>query len=142
MSIATEVKRSKDILQKGGVILYPTDTVWGLGCNATDEKAVQKIVSLKKREPSKGMLILLSSLRQVAKYADIPDAAYAVAKNYKNPLTIIYPNARLLAPSLTAEDGSIAIRIVKDEFCSALINSIKAPLVSTSRQHKRHTLAA
>ena len=134
------------VLRDGGIIVYPTDTVWGIGCDATNAEAVQRIYQLKQREDSKSMLVLLDSPAKLNYYiADIPDAAWALLEATEDqspitndqspiakPLTIIYPNARNLAPNLIAEDGSIGIRITSDPFSKALCAQLKHPIVSTS----------
>ena len=128
------------VLLDGGIIVYPTDTVWGIGCDATNAEAVQRIYQLKQREDSKSMLILLDSPAKLNYYiADIPDAAWQLLDccndandEMMKPLTIIYPNARNLAPNLIAEDGSIGIRITSDPFSKALCAQLKHPIVSTS----------
>ena len=134
------------VLRNGGIIVYPTDTVWGIGCDATNEEAVKRIYALKQREDSKSMLVLLDSPAKLNYYiADIPDTAWALLDavrdteipEYKDtedtkPLTIIYPNARNMAPNLIAEDGSIGIRITNEPFSKALCAQLRHPLVSTS----------
>ena len=134
------------VLRDGGIIVYPTDTVWGIGCDATNAEAIQRIYQLKQREDSKSMLVLLDSPAKLNYYiADIPDAAWALLEATEEqspmtndqspiakPLTIIYPNARNLAPNLIAEDGSIGIRITSDPFSKALCAQLKHPIVSTS----------
>ena len=127
-----EVKMSTQILHKGGIILYPTDTIWGIGCDATNEIAVKRLFEIKKRPAAKAMVILVSEASQIEFYADVPEVAHDLVEYAESPLTIIYPNARRLAPSLISEDGTIAIRVVKDEFCKRIINNLRKPLVSTS----------
>lgn len=120
-------------LKNGGIILYPTDTIWGIGCDATDETACQKIMELKNRSTEKSFIILVDSFKMVEKYIpDFPEVCYDLADFAVKPLTIIYPNAKGLAPSILAQDGSIGIRITKDPICLKLIQSIKKPIVSTS----------
>lgn len=121
------------VLKKGGIILYPTDTVWGIGCVATNEKAVQKIYALKKRQLDKSMIILLSRETDILQYSnqDYPKI-FDYIKDANNPVTIIYKNAKNLAKNLVSTDGSIGIRIVKDKFCKTLIELLGKPLVSTS----------
>ncbi len=119
-------------MQKGGTILYPTDTIWGIGCDATNEDAVKKVFEIKKRPTSKAMIVLVSEISQLDTYADIPEVAWDLVEYAENPLTIIYPGAKRLASSLISEDGTIAIRVVKDEFCKMIINTMRKPLVSTS----------
>ena len=140
------------VLREGGVIVYPTDTVWGIGCDATNAEAVKKIYALKQREDSKSMLVLLDSPAKLNYYiADIPDSAWALLEvadtdgNEENdevkPLTIIYPNARNLAPNLVAEDGSIGIRITGEPFSKALCEQLRHPIVSTSANISGHPTA-
>lgn len=127
------------VLRSGGVIVYPTDTVWGIGCDATNAEAVAKIYALKKREDSKSMLVLLDSPAKLDYYVDVPEAAEQLLavndcspEEALRPLTIIYPNARHLASNLIAEDGSIGIRITREPFSQALCAQLKHPIVSTS----------
>ena len=128
-----EIKKCVEVLKKGGTILYPTDTIWGIGCDATNEKAVKKIYHLKKRIESKSLIILLADLKGISKYIKIfPGIARDLMKNVERPLTIIYPNAQNLAKNVIAEDNSIAIRIVKNEFCKSLIRAFGKPIVSSS----------
>jgi L-threonylcarbamoyladenylate synthase len=127
-----EVKKSVGILSKGGTILYPTDTIWGIGCDATNELAVKKIFEIKKRPSSKAMVILVAEVSQLEFYAQVPEVAWDMVEYAENPLTIVYPGAKGIARALISEDGTIAIRVVKDEFCKMLINTLRKPLVSTS----------
>lgn len=121
------------ILSMGGVILYPTDTLWGIGCDATDFKAVERVYSIKLRSETKSMIILLDDELKLEFYVEkVPAIAYDLIRQYKNPLTIIYPKAKNVAKNVIASDGSIGIRIVKDEFCKRLINLFGKPIVSTS----------
>lgn len=133
------------VLRQGGIIVYPTDTVWGIGCDATNPKAVARIYALKKREDSKSMLVLLDSAAKLDYYVDVPESAEMLLQTAcdedstsqsdsspAKPLTIIYPNARHLAPNLIAEDGSVGIRITKEPFSNALCAQLKRPIVSTS----------
>lgn len=120
-------------LKAGGVILYPTDTIWGLGCDATNESAVAKIFELKKRPAEKSMIVLLTEEKDVLKYVAATDlAVFDYLETQQRPTTVIYDNAIGLAGNLIAEDGSIAIRIIKDPFCRQLIKRFRKPLVSTS----------
>ena len=127
------------VLRSGGIIVYPTDTVWGIGCDATNAEAVAKIYALKHREDSKSMLVLLDSPAKLDYYVDVPEAAEQLLainecppEEALRPLTIIYPNARHLASNLIAEDGSIGIRITREPFSQALCAQLKHPIVSTS----------
>jgi L-threonylcarbamoyladenylate synthase len=128
-----EVEKALEVIRNGGVILYPTDTIWGLGCDATNDKAVQKVYGIKKRADSKSMLILLDSEGRLPSYVkEIPGVAWELIEVADSPLTIIYPGAKNIASSLIADDGSVGIRITTDPFCRELINRLKKPLVSTS----------
>ncbi|MEO6882968.1 MAG: L-threonylcarbamoyladenylate synthase [Bacteroidia bacterium] len=120
-------------LKSGGTILYPTDTIWGIGCDATNKKAVEKIFFVKKRNESKSLIVLLDRPENLNKYIlDVPALAWDLIEFTEKPLTIIYPKARGFAPNVLAEDGSIGIRITKDDFCRKLIQRLGKPIVSTS----------
>lgn len=122
-----------DTLNKGGIILYPTDTIWGLGCDATNEESCQKIINLKHRSAEKSFIILVDGFPMLEKIIpEFPVVCYDLIDLSTKPLTIIYPNAKGLAPSILAEDGSVGIRITKDPICLKLIRSMRKPLVSTS----------
>ena len=128
-----EIKNCVEVLRSGGTILNPTDTIWGIGCDATNASAVDKVYFLKKRMESKSLIILLDDPGKLPEYAEnIPEIAWDLLKNIDTPLTIIYPNAKNLAKNVIAGDNSIAIRIVKDEFCKKLIEAFGKPVVSTS----------
>lgn len=127
-----DIKAALDLLLKGGIILYPTDTIWGIGCDATNEKAVERIYEIKKRVDKEGMLVLLDSPDRLTQYVEVPDVAWELIDVADKPLTIIYPGARNLAANLLGSDGSVGIRIVKDSFCIKLIQQFKRPVVSTS----------
>ncbi len=133
MTDRDDIARAMDVLRKGGVILYPTDTIWGLGCDACNESAVRKIYSIKKRNDSKSMLVLLDDKEKLYKYLRIvPEIALELIEVSDKSLTIIYPEGRNMAPSILADDGSIGIRITSDNFCQELIRKLGNPLVSTS----------
>ncbi|WP_026915495.1 L-threonylcarbamoyladenylate synthase [Christiangramia portivictoriae] len=128
-----EVRNCIDVLKKGGIILYPTDTVWGIGCDATNANAVDKIFQLKKREESKALICLVSNFKMLEQYVeDVPETAYDILKYAKKPTTIIYDKPVHIAENLVSEDDSLGIRVVRDTFCSDLIKKLKRPLVSTS----------
>lgn len=121
------------VLQEGGLILYPTDTVWGIGCDATNEAAVEKIYTLKQRPDNKAMIVLLADEREVLKYVAAPDLqVFDYLETTVRPTTVIYENALGFAENLIGTDGSIAIRICKEEFCKHLIKRFRKPIVSTS----------
>ncbi|MEI7492210.1 MAG: L-threonylcarbamoyladenylate synthase [Bacteroidota bacterium] len=120
-------------LNSGGSILYPTDTIWGIGCDATREDAVRKIYRIKKRMSSKSLILLLDSPNKLSLYVEsVPLITWDLLKNVTSPLTIIYPRGRNLAPNVLAEDGSVAIRIADHEFCREMIRQFGKPIVSTS----------
>ena len=128
-----EVAKAFKIIQDGGIILYPTDTIWGIGCDATNTDAVQKIYRLKQRDEAKSMIILLDNDNKLQSYvAEVPDVAYDLIEFAENPLTLVMPGAKNISPALINKDGSIAIRIVKNDFCEQLIQRLRKPLVSTS----------
>jgi len=128
-----EVQLSVDFLKKGKVILYPTDTIWGIGCDATQAKPVDRIYRLKQRYESKSMIILLDHPDKLATYVKrVPLIAYDLIERYQEPLTIIYQNAVNVAKNVVAEDGTVAIRIVRDDFCRKMIALLNKPVVSTS----------
>ncbi len=128
-----EIDYSINILTKGGIILYPTDTVWGIGCDATNQSPVSRIYKLKKRAETKSMIILVNDIDMLKEYvSNIPETVLDLIKYFEQPTTIIYPGIRNIAKSLISRDGSSAIRIVKDEFCKQLITLFGKPIVSTS----------
>lgn len=128
-----DIERSIEMLKKGGTILYPTDTIWGIGCDATNSKAVEKVYSIKQRTESKSLIVLVDTFEKIADYVEkVPDVAYDLFKNMDTPVTIIYSGARNLAPNVIAADGTIAIRVVNDEFCQQLIGRFGKPIVSSS----------
>lgn len=123
------------VLREGGVILYPTDTVWGIGCDATNEAAVQRIFEIKHRADSKSMLVLLDGAGKLQGYVErVPDTAWTLLEvsEGQKPMTIIYPKAKNLAHNLLAEDGSVGIRITQEPFSRALCEQLRRPVVSTS----------
>jgi L-threonylcarbamoyladenylate synthase len=128
-----DIRNCVKILREGGIILYPTDTIWGLGCDATNQSAVEKIFSIKERHESKSLIILVNSTNMLERYVrEIPDAASQITAVSDQPITIIYPGCKNLAPSVIAEDSSAGIRITGDDFCAELITRFRKPLVSTS----------
>ena len=128
-----DLKQAVEILKNGGVILYPTDTIWGIGCDATNPEAVARIYRIKKREDSKSMLVLMENPALLERYVDdVPEVAWDLVEITTTPLTVIYPGAKNLSPNLIAEDGSIGIRFTKEEFTSKLLQRFRRPIVSTS----------
>jgi len=120
------------ILKSGGTILYPTDTIWGIGCDATNIDAINKIFEIKKREKNKSMIILVENEKRLQDLVDVPEMAWEIIDLSEKPVTIVYENPRGLPKELLAEDGSIGIRLVKNDFCKKLITKLNKPLVSTS----------
>ncbi|WPU95859.1 L-threonylcarbamoyladenylate synthase [Mucilaginibacter sabulilitoris] len=128
-----EVAKALKVLQEGGIILYPTDTIWGIGCDATNTEAVQKIYRLKQRDEAKSMIILLDTENKLESYvSDVNPLAYDLIEYAENPLTLVMPGAKNVSPALIAVDGSIAIRVTGNQFCQQLIQRLRKPLVSTS----------
>jgi L-threonylcarbamoyladenylate synthase len=128
-----EVKNALDVINQGGIILYPTDTIWGLGCDATNTEAIQKIYALKQRAQEKSMIILLDTENKLESYIrDVPAIAYDLIEFAENPLTLVMPGAKNLSPDLIAADGSVGVRVSKHPFCQQLIQRLRKPLVSTS----------
>ena len=119
-------------LKSGGTILYPTDTIWGIGCDATNIDAIEKIFEIKKREKTKSMIILVESEKRLQDLVDVPEMAWEIMDLSEKPVTIIYDHPRNLPKELLAEDGSIGIRLVKNDFLKKLISKLNKPLVSTS----------
>lgn len=129
----TDLMEAVRVMQEGGIVLYPTDTVWGIGCDARNSEAVKRIYALKQREDSKSMLCLLDSAAKLQGYVqDIPDMAWELLDMVTEPTTIIYDHAKNIAPNLVAEDGSIGIRITTEAFSKAMCERLHAPVVSTS----------
>lgn len=130
-----DLQQALCVLREGGVILYPTDTVWGIGCDATNADAVARVYEIKKRVDSKAMLVLLDGAGKLQGYVDkVPETAWMLleATEGQRPMTIIYPSARNLASNLLAEDGSLGIRITQEVFSKALCEQLRRPIVSTS----------
>lgn len=128
-----DIKKACEVLKKGGIILYPTDTIWGIGCDATNEEAVRRIYALKQRDDSKSMLVLMDNPAKLQTYVkEVPDIAWDLIELTDKPLTIIYDGAKNLATNLIAEDGSIGIRITAEAFSMELCRQFRKPIVSTS----------
>jgi L-threonylcarbamoyladenylate synthase len=127
-----EIEQSAKILMQSGIILYPTDTIWGIGCLATDAIAIQKIKKLKNRPPEKSMIILVESEKRLQDLVQVPEVVWDIIDLEIKPITIVYDNPKGVDKSLIASDNTLAIRLTKDLFCRDLIRKINAPLVSTS----------
>ena len=128
-----DLKKACEVLRKGGVILYPTDTIWGIGCDATNEEAVKRVYEIKRRSDSKSMLMLLNSPNLLPLFIDdLPEIAFDLINNSDKPLTIIYSGAKNLANNLITPDGTVGIRITEEEFSQNLCRQFGKPVVSTS----------
>ncbi len=129
----TEIQNALEVLQNGGIILYPTDTVWGIGCDASNEEAVKKVYALKQREESKSMIVLMNNEKMLYNvFRELPEVVWDILDNSEKPTTVILDNPKNVAANLIAEDNSLGVRIVKDPFCYKLMERLKRPLVSTS----------
>lgn len=128
-----DLKNSINTLRQGGIILYPTDTIWGLGCDATNSAAVEKIFRIKTRAESKSLIILVNGISMLERYVrEIPQTALEIISASDSPVTIIYPEGKNLAAGVCSEDGSVGIRICNEPFCNDLITRFRKPVVSTS----------
>jgi len=128
-----EINKALEVLKNGGVILYPTDTIWGLGCDATNVEAVEKLLKIKNRPAEKSLIVLLDVDSKLQSYiAEVPEVAYDLIEYAENPLTIVFPGAKNLASNVINADGSVGIRIVKHDFCTPVIQRFRKPVVSTS----------
>ncbi len=128
-----DISAALKILKEGGVILYPTDTIWGLGCDATNPEAVQRIYHIKQREDSKSMLVLMENPALLDRYvSEVPEIAWDLIEVTTTPLTVIYPGAKNLAGNLISSDGSVGIRFTREKFSAELLKQFRKPLVSTS----------
>ena len=128
-----DIEKCLEVLKGGGLILYPTDTVWGIGCDATNEKAVEKIYKLKKRSDEKAMIVLVADEKDIMQHVAAPDLSlFDYLDKATKPTTVVYEGALGFADNLVGKDGSIAIRICKEEFCRRLIKRFRKPIVSTS----------
>ena len=133
MTMTDDIKKAVEVLRRGGLILYPTDTIWGVGCDATNAEAVKKVYALKQREDSKSMLVLLDNDAKLNSYvSEVPEMAWDLIELSTKPITVIYPNAKNLAANLLAEDKSVGIRVTNEEFSKKLCERFKKPIVSTS----------
>ncbi|MBS1549138.1 MAG: threonylcarbamoyl-AMP synthase [Bacteroidetes bacterium] len=121
-----------EVLKSGGTLLYPTDTIWGIGCDATNIEAIQKVFDIKKRDLQKSVIILVENEKRLQDLVDVPAMAWEIIDLSEKPVTIIYENPKNLPKELLAEDGSIGIRLIKDDFCKKIISKLNRPLVSTS----------
>lgn len=133
MDINTEVHHAFEVIKNGGIILYPTDTVWGIGCDASNPEAIQKIYALKQREETKSMIVLMNGDRMLYNvFKEIPEVAWQILDLSDKPTTLILDNPRNVAPNIIAENNTLGMRLVKEPFCYKLMERMKKPLVSTS----------
>lgn len=128
-----EINKAISVLENGGLILYPTDTVWGIGCDATNQQAVEKVYKLKERADSKALICLVGNDAMLERHVtEVPEVAYDIMDLSTKPTTIVYDHPKGVAKNLIADDNTLAIRVASDKFCQYLINKFKKPLVSTS----------
>lgn len=133
MNVQEDIKNAVETLRKGGIIIYPTDTVWGIGCDATNEEAVRRVYSIKQRSDSKAMICLTDSADRLQRYVrNVPEVAWQIAELAVKPTTVIFNQGLNLAPSLLAEDGSVGMRITNEAFSKELCYRFQKPIVSTS----------
>jgi len=143
MTFDEDLRESLIALREGGIILYPTDTIWGLGCDPSNDAAINRIFKIKSRGENKSLIILADGLPMIERYVkEIPEIVYELAEVSDTPLTIIYPNGKNLAAGVCAEDDSVAIRICHDDFCRELISRFRKPIVSTSANLSGNTSPA
>ncbi len=129
----TDLAGALKVLRAGGIILYPTDTVWGLGCDATNAKAVSRVYEIKQRAENKSLIILVNSVAMLERYVENPpEVAIEMAELSEKPLTVVYDRGRSLAEGVASSDGSVGVRVCTEPFCDALIDALRKPLVSTS----------
>ncbi len=132
-ALKREVEKSVTLLRQGKILLYPTDTIWGIGCDATNSKAIDRIFKLKNRSGQKSMIVLLDTADKLKQYVEnVPSIAYDLIENAASPITIVFDKAKNLSKKLVASDGSIAIRVVQGDYCVDVIRQLGRPLVSTS----------
>lgn len=137
------VEQAIEVLKSGGVLIYPTDTVWGIGCDATNTQAVSRVFDIKQRSESKSLVILVDSIDMLQKYIPVvPDVIYRILNEAKRPTTIVYDHPKGLAPNVVAQDDTVAIRMVKHKFCEDLIHNFGKPIVSTSANISNHPTPA
>jgi len=132
-TVSADLEAAVDVMRRGGVIIYPTDTVWGIGCDATMPAAVARVYAIKRRSDSKALITLVDSMEMLRRFVDdVPKAAVDMIDETERPLTVVYDHARNLAPNLMAPDGSVGVRITRHDFSAALCRLLGNPVVSTS----------
>ena len=135
MNREEDIRQAVEVMRRGGVILYPTDTIWGIGCDATNEEAVRRVYDIKKRDDSKALICLVDSDHRLQRYvSDVPNVAWDLIEYATRPLTIIFDKAKNLAPNLLAEDGSVGIRVTREEFSRELCYRFQKAVGCARRQ--------
>ena len=133
MTLVQDINEAVAVLKRGGVILYPTDTVWGIGCDATDSRAVRRVFEIKRRADSKALITLVADIADIGRFTSVdPQMALRLTEETDRPTTVVYPGARGLAPELLAEDGSVGVRLTREKVSATLCREFGRPLVSTS----------
>ncbi len=128
-----EIQKAVKVLKDGGIILYPTDTIWGIGCDSSNPEAIKRVYEIKKREDAKSLIVLVDSINMAERYVEeIPEIAYKLIELTTTPLTVIFPQAKLLPENLVNKDGSIAMRVPSDDFANELVFKFRRPIISTS----------
>lgn len=142
-TVEEDIIKAIDVLNRGGVILYPTDTIWGIGCDATNEEAVNKVYKIKERADSKALIVLLDSTAKLDRYVEeVPEIAYDLIEVSEKPLTVVYDKGKNMAKNLLSEDGSVAIRVTNELFSKTLCARFRRPIVSTSANISGEATAA
>lgn len=133
MTFEEDIKNAVEVMKRGGVILYPTDTVWGIGCDATNEQAVKRVFEIKRRADSKALIVLVGNKNDLYRYVDdVPEVALELIDVSVRPTTVIYDRGINIANNVTSEDGSVAVRVTSDNYCRGLCRGLRRPIVSTS----------
>jgi L-threonylcarbamoyladenylate synthase len=133
IQVKTEIANTVRVLEEGGIVIYPTDTVWGIGCDALNSRAVDRVYKIKRRDVQKSLIVLLDEYSALSRYvAKVPDITVDLISSIDNPVTVIYDTAKNLPRNIAAPDGTIAIRVVRDEFCRNLIKELGKPIISSS----------
>ncbi len=128
-----DIEKSLEVLKNGGTILYPTDTLWGIGCDATNTSAIKKVFKIKQRSDNKTMIIIIDDVKKLSLYVDeIPETTWDLLEKFDRPTTIIYPKAKKILKKLAAKDGSVAIRVIQNPFCKELLANFDKPIISSS----------
>lgn len=136
---AQDIRQAADVMRRGGVVIYPTDTIWGIGCDARSSDAVKRVFELKRRAEAKALITLVDSLAMLERCVDeVPEVAYQLIDVATDPLTLIYDRGIGVAPELLAPDGSLGVRLTREPFSAALCRAMRGPVVSTSANYSGH----